>query len=97
MDIKGQRDPSLTYEAVAALMLCKNGYNPAMQRQEAGYVFTPTAAELTSWVREGYVPTNQALATAGEGGTYIGALPVGTPGLRPDPEPTPDPVITAPS
>lgn len=40
----------------------------------AGNMPTATKTNLYTWVREGYAPTTMALLTAGEGGTYIGAV-----------------------
>lgn len=45
-----------------------------------GNAATPNAAfaptTIKAWIESGYAPTNMALATAGEGGTYIGAVAV---------------------
>lgn len=52
-----------------------NGYNTTMKNQSS----TPSGvsvAGLIGWVRAGFAPTNSALKTAGEGGTYIGAVDV---------------------
>lgn len=54
-------------------LLAMNGYDAATKTQAA----TPsgvTPADLVTWVRAGYAPTNTALATAGYNGTYIGAV-----------------------
>lgn len=54
-------------------LLAINGYDAASKTQAS----TPsgvTPADLLDWVRAGYAPTNTALATAGYGGAYIGAV-----------------------
>ena len=54
-------------------LLAINGYNATTKTQSD----TPsgvTVADLVAWVRAGFTPTNSALLTAGEGGTYIGAV-----------------------
>jgi hypothetical protein len=40
----------------------------------SGYVSGVTVAGLVSWVRAGFAPRNAALSTAGDDGSYIGAL-----------------------
>ncbi len=62
------------YVDVANYMLTLNGYDNATQRHSGAMLSENTIAELVNWFKEGFTPTNMALATAGEGGTYVGAL-----------------------
>lgn len=54
-------------------LLAINGYD-AVSKTQASAPSGVTPADLLDWVRAGYAPTNAALATAGYGGTYIGAV-----------------------
>lgn len=54
-------------------LLAMNGYD-AVSKTQASAPSGVTPADLLDWVRAGYAPTNAALATAGYGGTYIGAV-----------------------
>lgn len=58
-------------EAVAREMITINGID------YTGAATTATAKTVTAigdWIRAGFAPTNSMLATAGDGGTYIGAV-----------------------
>ena len=68
-----------TVAAAKAKLLAVNGYNTTTKKQSdapSGAVVYGTSTALVDWVRAGFVPTNIVYKTAGEGGTYIGAMDV---------------------
>jgi hypothetical protein len=59
-------------------LLAVNGYNASTKTQSdspSGVTISGSVNSLTNWVKYGFVPTEMALATSGEAGTYIGAVP----------------------
>ena len=75
-------NPSASYTDGYTYLLNINGYD-ASGVQIPDVATGATVEELVTWVRDGYRPKNQALKEAGEGGTFVGALAVGT--APPDP------------
>jgi hypothetical protein len=74
-----------TDTAAIALFLAINGYNATSKIQSdtpSGVRIYGDDAALVNWVREGYIPHNMALETAGEGGVSIGAMQPRHPGGR---------------
>lgn len=68
-----------TVAGTVAKLLAINGYNSTTKRQSdtpSGVSIAGTSTSLVDWVRAGFAPTNAALKATGEGGTYIGAVPV---------------------
>lgn len=57
-----------------AYVLKLNGYDATTMKQEAGAETGVSISDMVDWVREGYTPQNLSLLTAGQGGTYIGAI-----------------------
>jgi hypothetical protein len=58
-------------------LLAINGYNSTTKKQSdtpSGATIYGSSDSLVNWVRAGFAPRNSALKTAGEGGTYIGAM-----------------------
>ncbi len=51
-----------------------NGYDAATESHSASPLSATTIADMHTWLMAGYVPQNMELATAGEGGTFVGAL-----------------------
>ncbi len=70
------------------LMLRKNGYDAGSKTQKAALIAPAGVPEMLAWLREGYTPQNMALAEAGEGGAYIGAVMPKESGGEPAPDPT---------
>jgi len=58
------------------------GFEPSTQFFTAPV--TKSVAEGRDWIKDGFTPTNQAFATAGTDGSYIGAIPVSS--LTPEKE-----------
>lgn len=58
-------------EAVAREMITINGID---YTGAATTATTKTVTAIGDWIRAGFAPTNSMLATAGDGGTYIGAV-----------------------
>lgn len=81
-------NPDATWETAYSLMLDINGYDAATGTQKPTTTPASIAKIAFDWIAAGYVPQNMALATAGEGGTYIGAFP---PANEPPPPPPPPP------
>jgi len=70
--------------AAITKLLAVNGYNSTSKTQSdspSGVDIFGTTSSLVDWVRAGFVPTNTALSSAGEGGIYIGAIEPATSGL----------------
>ena len=65
---------SATYKDGYDILANKNGYDPVTKTQKATSVPAATLADFLAYMREGFTPTNMALETAGEGGTYVGAV-----------------------
>ena len=74
-------DPNVTTpEEAFDVLLRMNGYDSVTKTQTTPSGATVHGSEdsLVNWVRAGFVPTNQALKGAGEGGVDIGAMDVQT-------------------
>lgn len=66
-----------TDTALLALFAATNGYNSTTKTQSdtpSGVSVAGSSTSLVDWVKAGFTPTNMTLATAGEGGTFIGAV-----------------------
>jgi len=63
-----------TAAAAAAHFLKLNGYNAGSKTQVTGDIITVSPADLTTWVRAGYAPTNITLKDAGYDGITVGAV-----------------------
>ncbi len=64
-----------TYEAARDCFLAMNGYDAATKTQKAANIPAYGWRDCMNWLREGFTPRNALLTKAGEGGTYIGAVP----------------------
>lgn len=69
-------NPEATYLDGWDYLLRNNGYDTSTQIQNPDLVTSEGPAEMFTWLMAGFVPQNAVYATAGEGGWYIGALPV---------------------
>lgn len=67
-------NPEATWETAYSTLLGMNGFNEVTNTQIPTNTSHGITNNLYSWVKDGYVPTNPMLATAGQGGTYIGAV-----------------------
>ncbi len=64
----------VNYKNVVLHFLTLNGYDNTTERHSATQLPENTIIDFINWYKEGYTPTNMDLATAGEGGTYVGAM-----------------------
>jgi len=67
-------DASAGWREAYNLLLSMNGYDAATGQQVPANADITLPKQAYDWVKAGYVPQNMVLATAGEGGTYIGAI-----------------------
>ncbi len=75
-----------TYEAARDCFLAMNGYDADTKTQKAANIPAYGWQDCVNWLRAGFTPRNTALASAGEGGTYIGAIPPSAGPNPPEPE-----------
>lgn len=73
---KKTNNSSAAYIDGYAYVLKLNGFDTTLMTQVSGTESAVSVSQMVDWVREGFAPTNIMLRTAGEGGTYIGAVPV---------------------
>ncbi len=69
---------SVTNNDLAIPYLLSNGFDDSgeypTQNTDLATGYAERIDEVVDWIFEGYAPTNMTLATAGEGGTYVGAV-----------------------
>jgi hypothetical protein len=72
-------NPNADYKAVWNILLQRNGLGASATSMAQDSINIPAIgfADLFTWLQAGYAPQNIMLAQAGEGGTYVGALPPG--------------------
>ncbi len=62
------------YDSILAYFGGMLGYDATTSTHSGTPLSSTIITDTRDWLKEGYTPTNMALATAGEGGTFVGAL-----------------------
>ncbi len=78
-----------SYESILSHFEAMNGYDSITATQSKP-IIQESIADIHAWLYEGYTPTNGALSTSGEGGTFIGAI---EPSEGPTPPEPPKPPV----